>query len=109
MILHKTLGNELISFPGNATICQEGQFECANKKCIPKKWFCDGERDCLDGSDELCSTQATAHTKCPGTQFQCSDGRCIDERYRCDGDKDCPVDGSDEMNCREYLVILDSR
>ena len=32
--------------------CQEGEFMCANKRCILKSWKCDEENDCGDNSDE---------------------------------------------------------
>ena len=30
----------------------EDQFQCANGKCLPRKFRCDGEVDCADGKDE---------------------------------------------------------
>ena len=27
-------------------------FQCDNGQCITKKWLCDLENDCMDGSDE---------------------------------------------------------
>ena len=35
------------------TYCQGSELPCASVHgCIPRAWFCDGERDCEDGSDE---------------------------------------------------------
>ena len=33
--------------------CQEGEFCCANRKCISQRDVCDGVEDCSDGSDEI--------------------------------------------------------
>lgn len=33
--------------------CAPGKFQCTDQHlCIPKGWLCDGESDCMDGSDE---------------------------------------------------------
>jgi Low-density lipoprotein receptor domain class A len=32
--------------------CKPDQFRCTNGRCIPKRWSCDQEPDCSDGSDE---------------------------------------------------------
>lgn len=32
--------------------CNEGEFQCASKKCIKLKFKCDGDGDCEDWSDE---------------------------------------------------------
>ena len=77
--------------------CTPEEFTCDNGNCIQKKWLCDYEDDCGDGSDEL---------KCPENKcdrendFACGNGYCITKRWRCDGDLDCP-DATDEMvrNC----------
>ena len=33
--------------------CTPEEFTCDNGNCIQKKWLCDFEDDCGDGSDEL--------------------------------------------------------
>ncbi|KHJ77330.1 Low-density lipoprotein receptor domain class A [Oesophagostomum dentatum] len=78
--------------------------------CIPKRFMCDGMKDCSDHSDEdpnICSNRPRPVVsdkfryriqtrKCPSTWFFCVDGsNCIISRYVCDNHKDCR-DGSDE-------------
>ncbi|CAM4577609.1 unnamed protein product [Lepidochelys kempii] len=75
--------------------CRRDEAVCSNKQCIPRDYLCDGERDCLDGSDELsCGTA----TPCEPNEFRCRNGHCALKLWRCDGDNDC-VDGSDEADC----------
>ena len=33
--------------------CPEGYMKCANDRCIPRAWRCDGDDDCMDGTDEI--------------------------------------------------------
>ena len=36
------------NYPG----CDEGEFDCGDRKCIPQDWVNDCYQDCHDGSDE---------------------------------------------------------
>ena len=48
--------------------CNDGYFACANGRCIPQQWECDGENDCVDGSDEtfeLCKREMKNITTAP--------------------------------------------
>ncbi|KAL7037303.1 hypothetical protein ACKWTF_009156 [Chironomus riparius] len=80
--------------------CTKDQFQCDNGRCIPKRWQCDQEKDCNDGSDEDAShCQAKV---CSSEDFTCrsNNGECIPLAWMCDGNKDC-TDGSDETSCND--------
>lgn len=55
------------------------------------QFYCDGDSDCKDGSDE----PEHCFEECGPGEFECHRGLCILEQYLCDGKKDCP-DGKDE-------------
>ncbi|KAJ8870464.1 hypothetical protein PR048_029486 [Dryococelus australis] len=77
--------------------CRADMFRCDASRCITQYWVCDGDYDCVDGSDE-----DPAHCKnstCGPLQFTCKSGRCIPMTWTCDLDPDCGEgDDSDEHN-----------
>lgn len=77
--------------------CADGEFTCANFRCIPKTQLCNGVNDCKDNktSDESVEHCATNRT-CPGNHIKCnSTNICVEPYWLCDGDNDCG-DNSDE-------------
>ena len=52
-------------FTGDENFCPELSFTCdSDGRCIDPRWVCDGEYDCLDGSDEgNCGTSKNTFCK----------------------------------------------
>ncbi|XP_013194689.2 very low-density lipoprotein receptor isoform X2 [Amyelois transitella] len=95
--------------------CSLKQFQCANGKCIPLAWVCEGENDCGDNSDENIEECKKESRTCTSSEFRCKTGRCVPMSWRCDNEKDCS-DGSDEdpltctsqRSCPEHKFVCTS-
>ncbi|XP_019729256.1 SCO-spondin-like [Hippocampus comes] len=82
--------------------CWSYEFACATGgQCVPQTWHCDGESDCLDGSDE----QQCPSLCGPGQVLCLSGDQCVRYQQLCDGNADCR-DASDESidNCGSVRI-----
>ncbi|XP_063003641.1 SCO-spondin-like [Elgaria multicarinata webbii] len=96
-------------------LCTQGQFACEAFGCVEAAFVCDGQEDCMDGSDEMhCGESPTSPTvtplpplgppsACSTKQFSCGSGECLALERRCDLRHDCQ-DGSDEANCVDCIL-----
>lgn len=64
--------------------CHPEDSRACPDRCIPKEWWCDGVKDCSNGSDE-----ENCNFTCPPEHFTCSPTACIPLKRRCDGHHDC--------------------
>uniref|UniRef100_A0A0N4Z414 EGF-like domain-containing protein n=1 Tax=Parastrongyloides trichosuri TaxID=131310 RepID=A0A0N4Z414_PARTI len=116
-------GHESVLF---SLTCEPNAFHCTSDDlCLPKRWQCDGDKDCIDGSDEVnCTNPDVTAILCDKkTEFHCSKTmttyygdkaitrllgfpprfmQCIPRDYVCDGHIDCQ-NGEDEDNCPDLI------
>ncbi|XP_022668849.1 basement membrane-specific heparan sulfate proteoglycan core protein-like isoform X5 [Varroa destructor] len=80
--------------------CNRDEAACHSGQCVLRKYLCDGDYDCEDGSDELnCAQQS----ECEPNEFECANRRCVSKTFWCDGDDDCG-DRTDESDCKTVVV-----
>lgn len=83
-----------------AGFCRDHEFLCDTNRCLPKRWMCDGDPDCEDGTDEKTENCQAAlggqPRECEQHEFACNNSNCIPSNWKCDGHDDCR-DGSDEL------------
>jgi hypothetical protein len=81
-------------------------FKCDNSQCISYVWWCDGDRDCHDGSDEKPNC---IEKNCKAGYIKCNEtGRCYPESWQCDGDADCGDDSDESPDvCGRWLYCVE--
>ncbi|XP_044579347.1 basement membrane-specific heparan sulfate proteoglycan core protein isoform X6 [Cotesia glomerata] len=72
--------------------CNNNEYTCRDRSCIPLSAICNGRPDCPYNEDEQ-----DCH-RCAKGQFKCNNGDCISGDQKCNGVIDCD-DGSDEDEC----------
>uniref|UniRef100_A0A8D0KZI1 EGF-like domain-containing protein n=1 Tax=Strix occidentalis caurina TaxID=311401 RepID=A0A8D0KZI1_STROC len=75
--------------------CHTDEFQCRlDGLCIPMRWRCDGDTDCMDSSDEK-NCEGSLVCKPPSHTCANNTSICLPPEKLCDGSDDCG-DGSDE-------------
>ena len=96
----------------DSVLCPNNYYTCSDRSCIHFSQVHNGEKDCLDNSNETrqsracdihwtfeCSIYQPGNCTCTAHSYQCPSGGCVPWEKVCDDVNDCQ-DMSDETSCR---------
>eukprot|EP00729_Bicosta_minor_P009178 gene9178-34515_t len=91
------------SFMACSECDEDNEFKCVSgtKKCIPKKYVCNGTPDCADGSDEFCPDETSTLTSMYRRE-KCHGGAGLIRIAAGKSFNDCIQDCSNNANCRAF-------
>ncbi|CAF1423463.1 unnamed protein product, partial [Adineta steineri] len=82
--------------------CEDDEFRCNNGMCIAEEFWFDGERDCMDWTDEYLINNGE-HCPFTANTIECDEHLCPTQFYSC-GDGEC-VRWEVRMAFRQYMPI----
>ena len=63
--------------------CEDDEYRCANGMCIPEQYWLDGEKDCMDWTDETDVLGGSGENCFYTSALLCDEHFCTYEQWSC--------------------------